>query len=243
MEWLKEAMEYVVGMKKPEIIEACGHTYSDKALVMLDEEKENYASYIELSTLSSLIDYIGSCVDAMKGKQIIHVVSPTAVDMFSVLDKNRKRENLIRVRAVVPEYSFGYFLDKETFTIAVQSKFLPTEDRDIILRFSGTVEKGTVTSYGDDGVSQKATVKTGISSKSDALIPNPVTLKPYRTFIEVDQPESDFVFRMKDSGDVKCALFEADGGAWKNEAMENVADYIRDGLERIGKDEDFIVIY
>lgn len=241
MEWLKEAIEYVVGMNKPEIIEACGHTYSDKDLVILDGEK--YASCIELSTLNSLIRYIGSGIDKMKGKQIIHVVSPTEVQMYSELDENRKREKLIRVRAAVPDYSFGCFLDKEAFTIAVQSKFLHTEDRDLILKFSGTVEKGTVTSYGDDGVSQKATVKTGVSSKSNALIPNPVTLKPYRTFIEVDQPESDFVFRMKDSGDVKCALFGADGGAWENEAMENVADYIRDELERMGKDKDFIVIY
>lgn len=241
MEWLKEAIEYVVGMKKPEIIEACGHTYSDKDLVILDGE--NYASCIDLSTLNSLMRYIGSGIDKMKGKQIIHVVSPTEVQMYSELDENRKREKLIRVRADIPDFQFGYFMNKESFTIAVQSKFIPTEDRDIILKFSGTVEKGSVTSYGDDGVSQKATVKTGISSKSDAIVPKPVTLEPYRTFLEVPQPKSDFVFRMKDSGEVQCALFEADGGAWKNKAMENVANYIRDGIVRIGKDEDFIVIY
>lgn len=61
-------------------------------------------------------------------------------------------------------------------------------DRDLILKFAGTVENGTIAQYGDDGVTQKATVKTGIASKGDAIVPNPVRLRPYRTFIEVEQP-------------------------------------------------------
>ena len=59
------------------------------------------------------------------------------------------------------------------------------------------------------------------------MVPNPVTLRPYRTFTEVTQPESEFVFRMKDdSMSVYCALFEADGGAWKREAMKNIKEHL-----------------
>ena len=90
--------------------------------------------------------------------------------------------------------------------------------------------------YGDDGVTQKATVKKGINGKEDAVVPNPVNLRPYRTFTEVEQPESEFVFRMKQSDhDVCCALFEADGGAWKREAMKKVKEYLEfelNGAER-----------
>lgn len=90
-------------------------------------------------------------------------------------------------------------------------------------------------------MTQKATVKTGIASKGEAIVPNPVILKPYRTFVEVDQPLSQFVFRMKqDKYDgIQCALFEADGGAWKIEAMKSIKEYLKEQLEGI---EGFIVI-
>jgi hypothetical protein len=29
---------------------------------------------------------------------------------------------------------------------------------------------------------------------------------------------------------VTCALFEADGGAWKNETMDQIADYLKNEL-------------
>ncbi|MEG2294316.1 MAG: hypothetical protein RR936_08180 [Carnobacterium sp.] len=49
-------------------------------------------------------------------------------------------------------------------------------------------------------------------------------MQPYRTFLEVPQPESAFIFRLDDEG--RCALFEADGGLWKNEAILNVRKYL-----------------
>ena len=117
----------------------------------------------------------------------------------------------------------------------MQSKFVPNTDSDLLLKFAGTVESGTITDYGDDGISQKATVKTGVASKADAVIPSPVRLKPYRTFTEVDQPESDFVFRMKEDkyDGVQCALFEADGGAWKLHAMESIQEYLEEQLKGV----------
>lgn len=123
---------------------------------------------------------------------------------------------------------------QEKFCIGLQSKFLPTEDRELLFKFAGTVEAGTISQYSDDGVSQKATIKTGIASKGEAVIPNPVTLKPYRTFLEVEQPESQFVFRMKEGPDgIMCGLFEADGGAWQMKAMQDIKDYLFTELENM----------
>ena len=124
-----------------------------------------------------------------------------------------------------------------------ERKFLdhPNTDKALLLKFAGTVEAGSVAEYGDDGISQKATVKTGIASKGDAIIPSPAILKPFRTFVEVDQPASSFIFRMKDSsvGGVQCALFEADGGAWKIDAMNSIKEYLAEALDGF---DNFIVI-
>ena len=196
-----------------------------------------------MNTLSSLIDYIKANVDEMPGKMIIHVQSPTLVQMYSELDYERKREYMVEVNASVPDFRFNQFSDHEPFCINLQSKFIddPDTDRALLLKFAGTVEAGTVAEYGDDGVTQKATVKTGIASKGEAIVPSPVTLKPFRTFVEVEQPLSNFVFRMKqDRHDgIQCALFEADGGAWKIAAMREIKTYLKEQLEGM---EGFIVI-
>jgi len=60
-------------------------------------------------------------------------------------------------------------------------------------------------------------------------VPNPVVLAPFRTFREIAQPESKFVFRMQQGP--RCALFEADGGAWRLEAMKRSKAYLEEELE------------
>lgn len=179
--------------------------------------------------MTSLVEYIKANIDTMSEKMIVHVVSPTEVKLYSQLDDDRKREYMVKVSAQVPEFRYGSYMGHEVFLIALQSKFITNSDCELLLKFAGTVENGTVAQYGDDGVTQKATVKTGIASKGEALVPNPVKLRPFRTFIEVEQPESTFVFRMRDDGGngVECAIFEADGGAWKNTAMKSIKEYLQ----------------
>ena len=233
---IKEALQYIVGLSEAKVQDitlpdGTVQTYSDKSLCLLSKDIPK-ADYITMHTLTSLVDYIKSNIDTMADKMIVEVASPTKVRLFSPLDDNRKREYLVEVDARVPEFNFNNFMGQEKFCINLQSKFQDEYDRALVLKFAGTVEAGTVAEYGDDGVTQKATVKTGIASKSDALVPNPVKLTPYRTFLEVKQPASDFIFRMKqDKYDgIVCAIFEADGGAWKMEAAHRIKEYLQKEL-------------
>lgn len=223
---IKEAIEYVVSLRKPEVQEIDGITYSDKELSPVIHNPK--ARAIQMNTLTSLVDYIKARVDEMDEKMIVHVQSPTKVSLYSALDGERIRENMVEVVARVPNFEYGRFIDHERFCIGLQAKFLedPESDRALVLKFAGTVEDGTVSQYSDDGISQKATIRTGIASKGDAIVPNPVKLRPYRTFHEVQQPISEFIFRMKSDDGVWCALFEADGGAWENVAMKNIKEYL-----------------
>jgi len=80
----------------------------------------------------------------------------------------------------------------------------------------------------DDGVTQAVEAKTGIARVENVTVPNPVTLRPYRTFLDVaEQPKCLFVFRMRqaDKGP-ECALFEADSGLWKLEAIRQIKDWL-----------------
>ena len=222
---IKEALQWIVESQQPKIIRDGDRSYTSEKLQRLDEELR--ADPIGMSTLSGLVDYIKSKVDALDDKMLIHVVSPTEVQLISPLDADRERERLIKVRAELPEITYGRFLKTEPFLISIRANFVQNEGSEAVLRFAGTIESGTLATYSDDGISQSATVKKGIAGKESALVPNPVKLRPYRTFIEVQQPESEFIFRMRDCNEeIGCAIFEADGGAWKREAMKNIKEYL-----------------
>ncbi len=240
---IKEALQYIVGMgeaKTHDILledesthEKKMHIFSDKPLYRIKPEI-HLADPVEMSTLSSLVDYIKAEIDNMADKMIIHVVSPTRVKLYSKLVAERNREYVVDVNADIPKFDYGTFINHETFTIGVQSKFIDDleTDKELVLKFAGTVESGTVAQYSDDGVSQKATVKTGIASKGEAVVPSLVKLRPFRTFVEVEQPVSDFIFRMKEDkyDGIQCAIFEADGGAWKNAAKRRIKEYLQHEL-------------
>ncbi len=226
---IKEALEYIVGLRAPVVKEIDESMYSDKDLKRISYNP--LAEPLHLHTLTGLVDYIKSNVDTTKNNEnlIVEVASPEKVYLYTSLDKERKREQFAVVEARVPSFPFNTFIGHEEFIINVQAKFLDdnNSDRAKILSFAGTVEKGSVAEYSDDGVSQKATVKSGIINKEEKIVPNPVKLRPYRTFLEVEQPMSEFIFRMKDKDyGVSCAVIEADGGAWINAATKNIKEYL-----------------
>ena len=80
--------------------------------------------------------------------------------------------------------------------IALQSNFQPNDDLAAVMMLAGNIEKKNKQTFSDDGVSQVATMSVGVASKADAMVPNPVNLTPFRTFMEVKQPSSKFVFRI-----------------------------------------------
>lgn len=243
MDGLREALEYVVDLDKPEVLELNGRTFTINQV--FEVAKEIVANSMKCSTLDAVCQYLNANIDDLKYSIIVHVESPTSVKVYSQLNGDRKRENVISAEAILPEFPFGRFLDRTDFNIQMQTKFVQEgTDYASVLAYVGTAEHGTIAQYSDDGVSQKVVVQTGLTKKEECLVPNPVTLKPYRTFVEVDQPESLFVFRMEDArGDgIQAALFEADGKGWRNVAMKNIQTYLEEKLENLIDDNKLIVI-
>lgn len=120
---------------------------------------------------------------------------------------------------------------KITVTIAFkpnqERNFIESDDLTVLKQVAGNIESGTTANYDDDGVSQKTTIKSGIANKTDVIVPNPVKLRPYRTFAEIEQPQSSYVFRIQDSDrGPSFKLVEADGGLWKNATMKKIKDYL-----------------
>jgi len=224
---IKEALQYIVGLKGPCFSEINTGTYTDKQLIRVTQP---LTDSLEVTTLSALMDFIQDNVDSLiLSNTMLHICSPTEVSLISGLNNDSKRNTFITAKAVLPAFSFGRFYDSESFNIAIQAMFVDSDDRAAIIKMAGNLMEEGIKTSTDDGQTQTVVVKTGVKVVDYENIPNPVTLRPYRTFIEVEQPASKFVFRAREGANL--ALFEADGGAWRNIAMLSAKEYLRDKLE------------
>lgn len=191
-------------------------------------------SKIVLNTLTSMVDFIKNIDFSDDQKLYLNIDGPREVYLLSSLQSDNTRDTLARVEAILPNIQFDRFKLAEDLVIELQAKFLPTDDRELILQVLGNLKEENVKNLGDDGVSQSVTIKKGVTSLMDVKVPNPVQLAPFRTFHEVQQPTSPFVFRMKEGG--QGALFEADGQGWKLAAIQNIKDFFEKelaGMENI----------
>jgi hypothetical protein len=193
--------------------------------------KEPVAECLEVTTLTGLVDYLEGQFDAHNIKDLFcHVQAPKEVTIRSgLIGDFKQRDAVIKAKLNFDHFEFSRWYDAEKFNIALQTFFVNSETRALLLKYVGNMMDSHVTEYGDDGVTQKITTKVGIADVKNVILPNPVKLRPYRTFSEVEQPESLFVFRGKksDNGPV-FALFEADNGAWRGEAMQNIKQYMKE---------------
>lgn len=183
---------------------------------------------VELHTLTGLLDYIQS-EKSILDKPRLRIDSPTRVYFEGALDKYGRRAIEAVAEFQTPGFAFENFYEQEEMNIALQSRFVSTADREILLKVIGNLKESEVKQASDDGVSQQVQIKAGVASVADVKVPNPVSLAPYRTFLEVEQPISKFIFRMR-SG-MQSAIFEADGGMWKIEATQKVKKYLEDELK------------
>jgi hypothetical protein len=227
---IREALQYLVSLKTPQIFVVDGKNYSTEELHYISpiHEERPCISAVTISTLTGLVDYIMNGVDGITGTMIVHVVSPTVVEVYSELRKDARRDKFISCNAFTPRITFEQFMDVEKFIIMMQACFLENPASAAILKVVGNIKEDVVQTVGDNGTTQMVTAKSGISTVENVIVPNPVTLCPFRTFAEVEQPESEFVFRMQTG--FKAALFEADGGKWKLYAMQNVKAYLEEKL-------------
>lgn len=227
----KDAIKYLVelGETVDPRVELPTGIYSTQRLERINKP---ICDDIRVSTLTGLVDYIKNNIDNINTDVLVQVKSHKEVRVYSPLNADRVRELYIVAELKAPDnIIYERFMETERFNIMLQSGFINVGDKEVLLKYTGLVQDSAVKSIGDDGVGQQVTVKTGVATVSQAVVPNPVSLAPFRTFQEIPQPISKFIFRMKEGP--TAALFEADGGAWKNEAILDIKAYLQEELEDI----------
>lgn len=229
---IEAAINKILGLARPEILHlAEGLKFTNQKLYpVLDPTPLP----LEVGTLTGLLDYVQVNRDKLALADCLIIIDDfhTVRLVGSLRGAFLQRPAYMVAKCDRDALPIGTYMDIETFIIWLQAAFQDAGDRAEILAFVGNIQDGLVSNFADDGVTQVANVRSGITKVENAAVPNPVVLVPYRTFVEAAQPYSSFVFRLRSgsgSERPKAALFEADGGKWKSDAIEGVRNYL--GLE------------
>jgi hypothetical protein len=200
----------------------------------------NLPDPLEVLTLAGVRRYVEENVDSVDmSMALLHVAGPYQVTFASKLPADDLAPEVRRIRyleANVPAcaFRFGQQYDVETFIINLRTHFAPGPDRDALVALVGSLSESNVRKTSDDGISQEVVVTKGIAAAERAKVPTEVFLRPWRTFREVEQPESPFLVRLASGTSAPVvALHEVDAHAWKRVAVERVVEWLTKNVEGV----------
>lgn len=239
---LKEAIEKIVSLSAPVTFEVDGYTYASKRLERI-EAPEDLPAPLELSGLDSICKLIRTEMEKIGTTIMIRVVSHDRVEVFTTYlctcRSSYSRYQLYSARADVPGFRTGY-RDREQALIELRSLFLQGDGTEYLLGLLSRMSDQSKVDTIDNGVTQTVETVQGVALKSSESVKPRVVLAPFRTFLEVEQPESEFLLRVRDDGAV--GLFEADGGVWKLEAKQSILEYFHRNLSQLVESGKVVVM-
>jgi hypothetical protein len=232
---IREAIDRLLSLADPTFrLEEDGRLYTSRAM---SEVQAPLAHPVELQTLSGLVALYKA--RETKNDSFIHILNHQRVEVVAKgLDEWRRRGVYVvaQLPSDAPKFRFGVYLEPEEFVIGLQTMFEDADydhgdHRKVLKLCSGLVAEAVVISN-DDGFSQQVVTRQGMAMKNEEKVSPRVSLSPWRTFREIAQPSSEFVLRLRSRQGLQpsCALFEADGGEWKNTAMKNIKEYFEKEL-------------
>lgn len=223
------------GEAQAKIIETSEGVFSSRPLHRLplpERRKEEPVDVVKVSTLQALVDYLEVQKDGLSpDNHFLHVEGPEQVRVIgSLLDQgetNQRHTYAVASLRGADSYPWGTFMATEEMLIMLLSRFRDTACRARAFSLLGNIVEKEELQTEDDGVTQRATAKTGIAHLDNVSVKNPFVLVPFRTFREVEQPGSPFLLRLRrGGGGVTAGLFEADGGAWRLDAVSRVREWL-----------------
>lgn len=242
---LKEAIEKIQEMSRDEVMQIGEEHYliHDGTYSQIRSELD-YAGVKVLTSLEAVASMIRREIadEKVTAPLFVEVTSHDEVMVFSEpLDEYRKmRLCFYKAEATdVPGWAAEVNMGFDEAMIALRTRFQETPDIDYALKLLNDLTTGSKVTFNDNGVATSVVTKTGVALQSNQTIRPIITLKPYRTFQEVEQPASEFCIRVSERG---IRFIEADGGMWKLKARQNVKAWLEERLADEIKDKLVIVM-
>ena len=231
---IAEAIQKILSLAEPHRETIHALEYSDKELKPVAPPKP---TAVTVDTLAGLVKLVESGFNKSTYGELNRTFlwvktfeSVAWLDLHvSAYAQRQEHATTVPTRGITVFPFFNQFGSQEDFVIGLQSYFQHTPDLDYLLKLASHIDSTESVKLVDNSVTQEVTIKNGMAFKDTVELRNRLKLKPFRTFRELDQPESEFILRAKDGS--KLALFEADGGAWKIDAMAKIAEWLANALK------------
>ena len=231
---LKAAIEKIQELSRVQVLRVDNATYvvdgdGDYRQVRPELDEVELVTLHSLEALVTLVQTEGIKF-VTDGPLYITVPSHTTVRCFThpVPENRMRRDGLYRVEATdVPGWNEKVDMRFDEAMIALRTRFQATPDAEYALKLLSDITTGSKITLNDNGIATSVVSRTGVSLQANTPIRPIISLRPYRTFQEVEQPVSQFLIRVSERG---ITFAEADGGMWKLAARKTVRDYLAEKL-------------
>jgi hypothetical protein len=243
---IAEAIKEVLALAPIQHIAIDGQEYvkQDQGIIRLKKPDETIPKVLTFTTLGGLAEYVDANPDALEMDRLfLHVAGFNRVELVGPLQQANDNCRFVYAIATAEDtagnFKFGQWLDLEDLIIRLQTDFARyhgiEDDTEAMIEMLGKVANEKLQTNTDNGFSQTIQVRSGLTTLSSVKVENPVRVRPWRTFAEIEQPEVLAVLRFRPTGDGKPtgALFESGGGTWKLLAIKHIAKWLHDTVDGI----------
>ena len=241
---LKAAIEKLLEISKPRTFEVEGETFiadNNGGCKQVRTEMDRITP-IDLNSLDALVAFVKTEACERYDKVYITIPNHKTVNCFTHPFECLRNERTYLYTADatdVPGWGDKVTLPFEEAMIALRTRFQATADTEYALKLLSDITTGSKVTYNDNGVATSVVTKRGIDLQSNAAIRPIISLRPYRTFQEVEQPASQFLIRINERG---ISFVEADGGMWKLDARKTIKAYLENALATEITDEKVTIV-
>ena len=229
---LKEFIAHIQKTTQPLIQQIGGSTFAISGNGDVEEilPAVYHPDTLPLHSLEALVKMVQTEAANMDTPLYITIPNHLTVHCFGQPDADARyfRQVYYEAKATdVPGFQDG-FREFEKAIIELRSRFAHGEGVDYLLDLLSRISKDSGVTTSDNGISQTVEARQGVVLKANVQVKPRVPLRPFRTFQEVEQPESEFLVRLDEEGNF--GLFEADGGMWKLAARQTVKAFLEENL-------------
>lgn len=230
---LKEFAKHLQETAQPLVQEINGKTYiiTTDGKIQQVLPKVLHPDTLPLNSLDALVKMVKTEASEMDTPLYINI--PTHLTAQCYGQPSNEEDQYFRqvyytaAATDVPGWDKNVTLGFEEAQIALRTRFQETPDTLYTMKLVNDISLGAKVIFNDNGIATTITTQKGVALQTNDQIRPLVKLRPYRTFQEIEQPESIFLIRISERG---ISFIEADGGMWKLTARETIKKFLEDHL-------------
>lgn len=232
---IKEAIQHIQETaNKPFLREIKGETYiiDQGGLYQQIKPDLEYPQELTLTSLDALVKMVKTEASEMDAPLYITIPDHLTAICFGQPDAELRYDRVSYYRAKatdVPGWQSDVKMGFEEMQIALRTRFQETPDAAYAMKLLSDITTGGKITFNDNGIATSVVTQKGVALQANEAIRPIVKLKPYRTFQEVEQPESPFLIRVSERG---ISFTEADGGMWKLTARQTIKAFLEERLSQ-----------